>query len=1118
MPSLFKIYSSSAGSGKTYQLTKEYLKLALHTNNPVYYKSILAITFTKDAANEMKERIIAALRQFNDPTLSEGEKAKSDHLLATITAEIQQEYPGQEVTEEIIRQRARETFRHLLYHYADFAVSTIDSFVNRIVTSFTRELNIPYNFEVDLDQETLLSSSVELLLDKATRQKEEIQLTQTLENYILEKAEEGRSWNSLPQELTEFGRHLLHEQKIEAIQDFSQLSLEDFRKIRHELTALKKKVEVAVIEEARAALSQIQEAGIEPEELFQTTRGVFGFFTKWEKSFDIYYTNNFAQKTIDEDKWLSGKASGSTKASIQGLKSSLIAHYTSINAICAENADVYSLASAILPHLYKVSVLNELEKCVQVIKRDKNLVHISEFNRQITDIVLKEPVPFIYERLGEKYSHILIDEFQDTSVLQWNNLLPLVDNALATGAFNMVVGDAKQAIYRWRGGEMDQILHLHKRQTERLYPQGPSRELVQERYESISHSLRPAHLNTNYRSAREIIAFNNDLFSFISASATGFPLLQSVYDEGFRQEAPAKGPTGGHLQLLFTHTDDLNRPYDLATGERRPELYEGYTQETLLSYPESTLQLVRQLVEQALADGYQPKDIAILNRFNKNSRLTAAFLKEKGFDIISQDSLALQFADVVNLVIAFFRVFDRPSDTLARSEALYLFCKVVVRVIPDNQLTQTIAEIARGDSSASFFGKIAELGYDLNYQETSNLSLYELTEKLIRVFGLLGKNNECEYLFRFLDVVLAYSLQNSNNLHNFLEHWELHKEELTINTPQDRNAITITSIHRAKGLAYPVVIVPFADWSVKPRTGELLWARVPEELQKHLHLRRAVVTMSSSIGKGPFQEQYQLEQEKTFIDNLNMLYVAFTRPMDRLYIIGDKKKAGSEGNISSWLCRFLQHKDLWREDQQVYLLCQGGPGRTRSGAPTGPLFQLEKFTSADWTQRLRLKQHANNIFDFETQQQHRKLYRKLHHALSRLPTADALDPVLRQLINEGIISQRERPELEQQLRQVIGHPELARYFSKDVVYELEKEILDPRAIRYKPDRIMFDPAKNKVMLLDFRTPPEKQEYLDNLNLYADLFRELAYGSVACVIYYFEEERVQQWEVSGELLK
>ncbi|MDB5261466.1 MAG: helicase UvrD, partial [Adhaeribacter sp.] len=264
MPQQFKIYSSSAGSGKTYNLTKEYLKLALQSDNPGYYRSVLAITFTNDAANEMKERILSALRQFNDPNLSPKQQAQSENLLTEITADLQEEYPGPPISREIIRVRAARTFEQILYNYSEFSVSTIDAFVNRVATAFTRELNIPYNFEVDLDTTTLLNTAVSLLLNKVNNQPDHALLSRTLENYALEKADEGRSWNNLPTELAAFANNLLNEQVYEAISELQLLSLDDFKRIRQELYAQKNQIQQAVEAHAQAALALFQQADIDP--------------------------------------------------------------------------------------------------------------------------------------------------------------------------------------------------------------------------------------------------------------------------------------------------------------------------------------------------------------------------------------------------------------------------------------------------------------------------------------------------------------------------------------------------------------------------------------------------------------------------------------------------------------------------------------------------------------------------------------------------------------------------------------------------------------------------------------------------------------------------------------
>jgi len=1118
VPQTFKIYSSSAGSGKTYHLTKEYLKLALQSNNPAYYRSVLAITFTNDAANEMKERILSALRQFNDAGLDAKTKARSEELLIKITEEIREEYHQPETNAEVIRERAKNTFEQILYNYSEFSVSTIDAFVNKVVTAFTRELNIPYNFEVDLDTTTLLNTAVSLLLDKVNNQPDNSLLAQTLENYALEKAEEGRSWNNLPHELAGFAANLLNEQVYEAVSELQQLTLKDFKKIRKELYRQKNEIEKTIQEAAQAAIDLFRANQIDPGFLHQKERGIYGFFQKYLKSFAFVPPNSYALQTINDDKWCGAKVPGDVVARLDGIKDAIIRYFQLIENIRIEKSAQYILINEITKHLYQVSVLNELEKCIQDIKRDTNLVHISEFNKRITDIVLKEPVPFIYERLGEKYNHILIDEFQDTSALQWNNLLPLIENSLASGYFNMAVGDAKQAIYRWRGGDMDQILHLYKKNTVALYQNRKHEDLLAARYDTLDLSLTPANLNMNFRSTTEIIQFNNDFFKFVSEATPEFPILQSIYDEDFKQELPENAArTGGHIQILFAQAEDQNYQYDLDTCQRTEQLFAGYEKPEVITYQESTLQLILQLIQSALQEGYEWKDIAVLCRTNRNSRLVAGFLKEQKFDIISQDSLSLQLAEVVNLIISLFRVFNRPNDTLARSEAMYLVCKVVLNQQPDNSTTQLIATLANCADNQLFFDQLREYGYDLQEKETGNLSIYELTEKLIRVFNLLDKNNESEYIFRFLDVVLEYSLNQSNNLNNFLEYWDTHKEKLSINTPKNRNAITITSLHKAKGLAYPVVIIPFADWSVEPQRGSLLWSKLPADLPLAAAIPTAVVNMSKRLEETPLADQYRREMEKTFIENLNMLYVGFTRPQDRLYIISKVKESrtgANQKNISYLLQSYLQHLGLWHEDQLCYQLAKGSPTRQASTPIAENIFPVELFASYNWTQRLQLKQHANNVFDFATQQEHQRINRKLHYALSRITTADQLTFALKQLVNEGIISSKETPELRSMLTRIIQHPQLSRYFSPDILIEKEKEILNVRATRYKPDRIVFDGMK--VVLLDFKAPPFKQDHADNLNFYASLFWELLFTEIECVLYYFDVELVEKWVYAGEV--
>ncbi|MBD2716125.1 UvrD-helicase domain-containing protein [Microvirga sp. STR05] len=1136
MPATFRIYSSSAGSGKTYQLTKEYLKLALGSEDPSYFKRVLAITFTNDAAGEMKQRIIGALRRFAYPT--EGE---TDTLLAEVTEEMDAD--GQlprraetaEERQQEVRRRARETFRLVLYHYADFAVSTIDSFVQRIVTAFTRELGLPATFEVELDTDAVLQTAVAALLDKVNRDPNSKLLARTLTEYALSRADEGKSWNNLPDELADFGKFLFNETVHEAVAQLQTLTLQDFRRLHETLRQRRDVMEAEVLEVTEKALAALRAAGLEPSHLAGGERGVYTHFANWHRWLEEGDTPTAtALKVFETGNWASATGKKEPYASrVAAVRPALDDAFAELLALRERHLSGYLLVSAMQPYLFHASLLSELNKIVEQVSRERNIVLISEFNRRIAGIVLKEPVPFLYERLGERYNHLLIDEFQDTSVLQWNNLLPLVENNLGNDFLNLAVGDAKQAIYRWRGGEMEQILRLHQGNTAALAARATdpeTRQLLQERYQGLDGRLEAASLNVNYRSAAEIVAFNNLFFSQLRAQHPDFALVQDLFEPGFRQSVPDKELLPGHVEILFTQAETPARRYDAAAGSYTEEPLPGYLPEATLDYDESTLYLTLALVQQALRDGFRPQDVAVLSRTRRGSRLVAKFLKERGYDIISADSLSLEFAEVVNLLVSIFRVLNQPADTLARAEALLLLDKVVRRVAPTPARVRHLATLANAEHAADFFDEFRALGFDLQEHETGNLGLYELTERLIGLFGLLGRNGESEYLFRFLDLTLDYSLRYGNNLNNFLAYWEQRKAGLSINAPAGRDAITITTVHKAKGLAYGVVIVPFADWSLEPYRGTLLWGRLSDEDKPVAEMPAvAVVPLTKSLGRTALAGQYLEEREKTFLEGLNMLYVAFTRPRHRLYILSKRpetsKKAADDGapegpakNVAALLHQYLQHQELWDDERVSFVISQGmaAENSLKNEPSTTNSFPLTNLETAPWEERLRLRRHANTVFDFDVQERLGEWNRKLHYGLRRLVLAQDVERIARQLAAEGFISNRERPALEQRLQLVVDHPQLARYFSEQVSVETEREILVGGVKRrdYKPDRVVFEAVTSatgraavRVTLLDFKVPPPSPAHRLPLQQYAQLFRQLGYSQVECVLYYFGTEEV-----------
>ncbi|GAB3833775.1 UvrD-helicase domain-containing protein [Hymenobacter jeollabukensis] len=1341
MSATFRIYSASAGSGKTYQLTKEYLRLALGADEPGYYKSILAITFTNAAAAEMKERIIGALRGFVHP----GTAAKADALLRELAAEmaadglLPPEAPA--LAEQELRRRAGQTFRLVLYHYADFAVSTIDSFVQRVVQAFTRELGLPAAFEVELDDESVLHAAVALLLDKVNRGQEHELLTRTLQDYALSKAEEGRSWNMLPDEIMRFGKFLLNESVHEAVAQLQQMELKEFRQLHKTLKERREQMRndlQAVGDRAVAALAQ---HGLQPDQLAGGSRGVHSHFTKPLRWLDdpAGTPTSTARKAAEAGKWGSGDAmKGPLKPALEAVAGELTEAFNELELLQERYLSQYLLIEGLLPQLFHVSLLSELSKAVQQVSQDRNVVLIGEFNRRLASIVLREPVPFLYERLGERYQHLLIDEFQDTSELQWNNLLPLVENAVAGGHLSLAVGDAKQAIYRWRGGEMEQILRLYQGTPRPLVEraQDPEmRAILAERYIGLAGALEPMSLQTNYRSGPQIIQFNNDFFAHVAQGHPGLELVQQIYDAGFVQKAPGASPPGplsrgegepddsgqrrgaapltlrspatdepsqrqgtvgefvltadaktwdktselsrdmrqqptpaeetlweelrdrklgakfrrqhvigsfivdfvcipallvvevdgdvhsdpqqaaydagrtheleglgyrvirftnnqvlhdmrrvltsirhtlgqesvaeaalhggaaerersssahlltagspsprergpggeAHVEILLTQADAPARLYLAAEGHYSDQPLPGHLATDVLDYDESTLYLTLALVEQALADGFRLEDVAVLCRRRDQSRRVAKFLKERGYDIISADSLSLEFAEVVNLLVAILRVLHQPADALARVEALLLVDKVVRGVPPTPTRARHIGDIAKEPSSRPFFDELRRLGYDVQEHQTGNRDLYELCETLMGLFGLLHRREESEYLFRFLDLTLEYSLRFGNNLGNFLSYWDQRKANLSINAPAGRGgAVTITTVHKAKGLAYGVVIVPWADWSLEPTSafgGAYLWGRLTEEDKPVPGMPPvAVVKQRKELTQTVLAGQYAEEREKTFVEALNLLYVAFTRPRHRLYILTrrpDAARAAKDdastpaSNVAQLLHRYLVDLGQWNEEQLTYVLSAGAPAAIKSESPspdnsqltTGNLFPLTNLATAAWEQRLRLRRHASTVFDFSEQQQQREWNRKLHFALRRVITARDVERVAGQLTAEGLVSRREQPELLQRLRQVVTNAQLAPYFRPAVIAETEREILVGGAPRedYKPDRVVFEPtegpAPGRVTLIDFRVPPPEDRHQTMLRQYGQLFRRLGYQDVRGLVYYFDTEEV-----------
>lgn len=1122
---MFKIVSSSAGSGKTYTLTKEYLKLVLQNDNAYYFKHILAITFTKAATREMKERILGRLQVF-----AEG---GNDPMLADIIREL---YPqtlndlegAYKVQEQALRTRAERVFKQILHDYSDFAVMTIDSFVQRVVSAFTDELGMPFSFEVEMEAGELLLMAVERLLEH-TGDDSYGELTDILESFYLEAGQDGQNYHNLPEALASFATDLLNEQRYAAIVQNSALTAKDFKKIRRQLVAAIKTWENQIIKWAKEGQQLIAEKGLDEKDFAYGT--VFKYFKKrTEDSESMSEPGSREKDAFENDKgWLAKSARPFVVEAVETLKPQLTDYYGHIEKIRQENSQHYYLYQQLIPHLYHLSLLNEIKEEFDRQLRENNRVHISEFNQKILKIVTEDPVPFIYERLGEKFNHILIDEFQDTSKLQFANLLPLIDNSLGYEHFNLAVGDSKQAIYRFRGGDMDQIIALHSKKMDRLYRSLGDSELTVERLENIRWHLKDDVLRTNRRSAREVIEFNNAFFETVEKLYRDqFPLAQEVFAQ-VAQEIPPSPKTGGQVNIEFVEGKEGDDENDTPVMITR------------------TLELIRQVTEQ---EGFSLGDVSVLCRFKRDAKKIANHLKENGYNIISDDSLSLRFSAAVNLVTAFMRVLVKPDSRLDKYEALYLYFRLILERIPDANDNQFIKQAVESTDVHLFYNYVNKLQDTVYGQKKLDtlpstldthltpykflqMSAYELAEKLIQVFRLFQLVDERDYLFRFLDVVLEFSTQRGSHLADFLEYWETQKDKISISAPSDPNAITVQTIHRSKGLEYPIVIIPYADWEFVPSAKrDTMWVNLEPaealgvssweagkveageaiEYMEEKFLKTGSVRVTSALDQTPdaIATQYREECERVFVENLNLLYVAFTRPTRRLYVLAkveNFEKIKTPRRISYWLYQYQQSADSEPQLVDSSQVLAGDSSHTRHSAlDPRHSFYIPNVISTDRSRELRLRRLANRVFDVETFEQKKDHGNKVHYALSKVKTPSDVPTALAQMQNDGVIDTSESTEIQKSLDNILKHPDLKGLFEEGMNVLNEREILTPDGNLHRPDRVVFLPD-DYVVILDYKTGIPLDSHSRQIKRYVNLFKEMGHKRVEALLVYIERNEV-----------
>lgn len=1047
----FKVIRASAGSGKTFSLTHEYLKLLFaDTEN---FKHVLAVTFTNKATEEMKSRIIGELYSLSANLPSGQLKGLMDFCA---------------FSEKQIRSRATVILKKLLHNYSQFSVSTIDTFFQRIIRNFTRELGIQGGYSIELDTEALLDEAFKRLLVQAETDQELLNwLTRFAESLI----ENGDNWN-FKKSILNLGKEIFHE-KFKSIDDTALILFSDRQKLQDymaELHAICRETEKTYREFGKKALVIIESSGLSVEDFSRKGSGPAGFLVKLAYGPFREPTATALGAATSVDKWYTATSSRK-KEIIQIADEKLMPLMQQVADYYSNRFRQYYTASVILKNLFTLGILSDLSKIADSWCAENNSFLLPEAPVFLNRIMDDNDTPFIYEKAGCWYHHFMIDEFQDLSMMQWMNFKPLISNSLSQNYHNLAVGDAKQSIYRWRNSSWE-ILEKHIEK------------------DFLPAVIEPLTLKNNWRSKENIIRFNNHFFS----NAAG--ILQEEYN-----------------QLVL----NKNQGLDVERSDTIAGLYEsvaqspglrnhagGFVHVEFLDQSEDSgfVDAANHKIIEILCDvqdkGYHLSDIAILTRTNNEAKTLADFLmnyanqhpdEQHRFDVISDEAMRLGNSALVNTLIALLQHITKPEDITNN----YLLCSFL-----NNYLRQEDPQAAWINSLADAYTNPAKVLTDLPEEYVklvlshNSFSLIELIEKLTGIFNLNKFSGELIYLQALRDLVIEFSRKSGGDVAGFIEYWHEKGKEKSVSAPSGQDAIRILTLHKSKGLEFKITIIPYCTWELKSSRNTYLWCK---SIHKPFdRVPTLPVSFSSQLINTHFAEEYYTEVCRQYIDNLNLLYVSFTRAREALYVCCRSNEKGNLKSVSDLSARIL--------GGSTYTL---GELKQNETAPVKP--EVEHLTYANLPDnkapdRIKIAFQGRLMMDPSVDKPSRPVNtgRILHEIFMQIRNIKDIVPAIDRLHLQGRITVPEKEKYLHLIGEAVKDPIASTWFTDDWTVLNEAEIILPKGKTKRPDRVMRKAGHDVVIDYKFgnRMDPE---YEKQVKEYGQLLKAMGSDHVVAYLWY-----------------
>ena len=1092
MEKALTVYKASAGSGKTFTLASEYITLVV--KNPQDYKKILAVTFTNKATQEMKTRILSQLYGIA-------------HKLPDSQAYYEQVLQKTGFPELTIRENAAEALSLLTHHYNEFRVQTIDAFFQSVLRNLARELNLTANLRIDLNDEQVEAQAVDELINSLEEGEE---VLTWIRDYIDKNIEDDKGWNVIGQ-IKDFGKNIFKdfykEHKAELDNRFREESffddfITDLRKIRKESP---KKVK----EQAGKLLQKISDAGVDTGYFINGLLTYINALTKAGSKKkeagkkDLFEDGPAANvlKCLDSpDNWLLKKCPAGEKERINALISeSWYDDLLLLEQYRKECWKEYQSSNLTLKHLSQLRLLHAISEAVDEINKDTNRFMLSNTQSLLSTLMKDTDTPFVFEKMGAYLKHIMIDEFQDTSTIQWTNFRKLLDNCMAQiESHNLIVGDVKQSIYRWRQGDWKLLNNIE--------------------YDFSEEQIKIEPLETNYRSEENIIRFNNAFFTQA--------VIQTVKE---LENDDIKGAA----QLIEAYKEIEQKPRkDDGKGSVHIKLF-PYDKKAVSEYYENVLNELVSNIRELLNRGYKQKDIAILVRSKGVIQdIADKFQGEFGTDvsIVSDEAFQLDASLAVNVIIAALRLLTHPDDKLTEGKLVKLYQQQVIQTDRDNNALF----VDEGERELKSF---LPSGYIDKFDFLLRLSLVDLVDEIYSLFNLGSLEGQSAYVCTFYDTLNEYLRDHPADIDDFIEEWE---DSLSSNTIQsdEVDGIRLITIHKSKGLEYDNVLIPFCDWGLEKTVGNTIWCPGDNKEKPYGELPLIPIDFSKKMIGTVFEDDYKEEHLQNTVDNMNLLYVAFTRAGKNLFITGKKASKTTftklqNGNTATDRSQIIQ---LVIDNLAIEL-----PGATVDDAGDKDAISFDFGTLLDCEQRVDKEKSTENPFEL-TPKTHKlkietfphpvsfrqsnkshdfingedidpsdanryiKVGNILHQLFSTILTEDDIEPRLKESEQEGVIYNDEvtSRELQNKIANALMNEKVKDWFSSRwklfnecTILDYDKESGDIH--EHRPDRVMTD--EKEIIVVDFKFGKPREEYHEQVQRYMTLLMRMGYEKVSGYIWY-----------------